>query len=386
MDRISDDWLTNSATQRVLNCFTRMGHQAYVVGGCVRNALLGLPVADIDVSTSARPKDVVRLAENSGYKVIPTGIDHGTVTVVIDDVPFEVTTFRRDVETDGRRAVVAFSNSVTEDARRRDFTMNALYADSDGLILDPLGGLPDLRRGRVRFIENSEQRIREDYLRSLRYFRFYALYGNHSDGPDPEALSAISRSLDGLRLLARERVGNEILKLLGAPDPAPALAAMASTGVLTRILPGSDPRFVAPLVLLENYAQVPPEAIRRLAALGGEDVEGKLRLSSKQARRLAILNQVDSDVSEISYRHDATVAWDVALLRAATTGNPLPHDTALRIERGATAVFPVSAADLMPEFEGKALGDRLEKLESLWIASGFSLDKEDLLDGVSKKG
>ena len=238
MKQISAAWVSDPATQRVCAALTEGGAQALFVGGCVRNALLDTPVSDIDIATDALPNRVVELAQAADLKAIPTGIDHGTVTVVCDHIPHEITTFRRDVETDGRRAVVAFSDKVEEDAARRDFTMNAIYARPDGTVLDPLLGLPDLEARRVRFIGTAQNRIREDYLRSLRYFRFHAWYGDAQAGFDADALAAIAGNLDGLSTLSRERVGAELLKLLAAPDPAPSVAAMRSTGVLAR-LPGA---------------------------------------------------------------------------------------------------------------------------------------------------
>jgi len=170
MTRIKADWLHDADVQTLCRVFADAGHQIWFVGGCVRNALIGAPVSDLDLSTTARPDVSMQLAADAGLKVIPTGIDHGTVTVVVGDTPFEITTFRKDIATDGRRAVVTYANTMAEDALRRDFTMNALYADADGMIADPLGGLPDLHARRVRFIEDPDQRIKEDYLRILRFF------------------------------------------------------------------------------------------------------------------------------------------------------------------------------------------------------------------------
>ena len=228
--RITGDWITRESTQALMKALNDAGHKALVVGGCVRNALLGVPVADVDIATDALPEEVMRIALAAKMKPVPTGIDHGTVTVVSGSIPHEVTTFRKDVETDGRRAVVAFATDVADDAHRRDLTINALYALADGTLVDPLGGLPDLKARRVRFIEDAEARIREDYLRALRFFRFHAYYGDPAVGMDPEALAAIAANLDGLDTLSRERVGAELLNLLAAPDPAPAVAAMAQTG------------------------------------------------------------------------------------------------------------------------------------------------------------
>jgi len=231
----------------------------------------------------------MRLAEAAGLKPVPTGIDHGTVTVVSDGKPHEVTTFREDVDTFGRHAEVAFGSDLQADARRRDFTMNALYAQPDGTVIDPLGGMDDLAARRVRFIGDAAARIAEDYLRILRFFRFHAHYGDPASGLDADALAACAANLDGLDGLSRERVGAEMRKLLSAPDPAPAAAAMQAAGVLAIVLPGADTRALAPLVHLEDRTTTPPDAIRRLAALGGADVAERLRLSRAEAKRLARL-------------------------------------------------------------------------------------------------
>lgn len=275
--RITDAWLKDEGLQQVLHLLTDAGHLAFLVGGCVRNALLGKSVADIDIATDAVPDRVTDVARAAGLKVVPTGVEHGTVTVVVQGVPHEVTTFRRDVETFGRHATVAFSTCVEEDAARRDFTMNALYADAAGRIVDPIGGLPDLMARRVRFVGDADARIREDYLRILRFFRFHAWYGDAEAGMDEAALAACGANSAGLDTLSRERIGHEMRRLLAAPDPAPALAAMRATGVLARVLPGADPTALGPLVHLEPpYA---PEWIRRLAVLGGSEAEDRLRLS-----------------------------------------------------------------------------------------------------------
>ncbi|MGR3290820.1 MAG: CCA tRNA nucleotidyltransferase, partial [Paracoccaceae bacterium] len=207
MTRIAGEWLDNPDTQAVLALLSDAGHQVYFVGGCVRNALLGAPVSDIDIATDATPDRVTRLAESAGLKVIQTGIDHGTVTIVSGAIAHQVTTFRKDITTDGRHAVVAFSDNIVDDARRRDFTMNALYADAGGAVTDPLGGLDDLTHARIRFIDDANARIKEDYLRSLRFFRFHAWYGDPSEGLDAEALAAIAGNLEGLASLSKERVG-----------------------------------------------------------------------------------------------------------------------------------------------------------------------------------
>ena len=386
MTRVGGDWLTRPETQAVLSMLTDAGAQALAVGGCVRNALLGAPVSDVDIATDARPERVVALAGAAGLKAVPTGIEHGTVTVVSGGIAHEVTTFRRDIETDGRHAVVTFSGDVGEDAARRDFTMNALYCHADGRLVDPLGGLPDLMARRVRFIGRADDRIAEDYLRSLRFFRFHAWYGDAAEGFDAEALDAIGRNLDGLERLSRERVGAELRKLLAAPDPSQAVAGMRITGVLMRLLPGAEDRALGPLLLAEHTLGLSSDPIRRLAVLGGEDVADRLRLSRAETRKLERLRDLAGAMmppAEAGYRHGRAMALDMMALRAAIAEAPPDPGVITDIEKGASANFPVNAADLMPRYEGPALGARLEELKARWIASGFALSRDALLaDGV----
>ncbi|WP_375259070.1 CCA tRNA nucleotidyltransferase [Citreimonas sp.] len=381
MTRVTGAWLDAPATQAVLTLLDEAGHAAYAVGGCVRNALLGAPVDDVDIATDAHADRVTALAGAAGLKAVPTGIEHGTVTVVVDGQGLEVTTFRTDMETDGRHAVVRFSDDVAEDAARRDFTMNALYADRHGHLIDPLGGLADLQARRVRFIGRPGDRIAEDYLRILRFFRFSAWYGDPDHGFDADALDGIARHLDGLERLSRERVGAELRKLMAAPDPGPAVAVMAQVGVLARVLPGADPRALGPLVAHEAALDLPPDSLRRLATLGCDGSED-LRHAKADARRLALLASsvgAPTGLPELAWRHGAATARDVAVLRAAMLGQPLPADATAQIDRGANASFPVTARDLMPDYEGAALGEKLRALEKRWIASDFTLTRNDLL-------
>lgn len=382
--KLHGDWLEASGTQAALAMLTGAGHQAYVVGGCVRNALLGQKVADIDIATDARPERVTELARAAGYDPVPTGIEHGTVTVVIDGAPHEVTTFRKDVETDGRRAVVAFADRIEDDARRRDFTLNALYATADGRLVDPLGGLADLRARRIRFIEDADKRIREDFLRILRFFRFLAWYGDPKAGPDAEALDACARLADGLDLLSKERIGMEMRKLLDAPDPAPAVALMAATGVLARILPGADPRCLAPLVHLETASAIAPRWQRRLRALGSSDWTGALRLSRSERRELGEIDHAlveEMSPGEAAYRFGPVIASDAVLIAAAASGKELPGGWENAVATGVGARFPIRAADLLDRYgQGPELGAAVERLERAWIASGFALSRARLLE------
>ena len=214
MRRLDEPWVKWPATQRVFSALATVGCKGYFVGGCVRDALLSKPVTDIDIATDATPEVARKACEVAGLRVVPTGLDHGTITVISRGKHFELTTFRKDISTDGRRANVIFSKAIEEDAARRDFTMNALYADHVGLVIDPLGGLPDLEARAIRFIGDAHDRITEDYLRILRFFRSYAWYGDPQVGPDPDALSAIAELGDGLAVLSAERVTAELVKLL----------------------------------------------------------------------------------------------------------------------------------------------------------------------------
>lgn len=376
--RLQADWLTEESTIAVFDALD--GHGAWFVGGCVRNGLLGLAVADIDICTELLPERVVDLAEAAGLKTIPTGLSHGTVTVVSGGVPHEITTLRRDVETDGRHASVAFTSELAEDAARRDFSMNALYATRDGEVLDPNGeGLSDLAARRVRFIGDANARIAEDYLRILRFFRFHAWYADPAGGMDIESLAACAAGVDGIAQLSRERVGSEIKTLLRAPDPAPAVAAMDHAGVLAAVLPGASSRALTLLTGLEDG--LTPDAVRRLAALGGQEVADRLRLSKADTKRLVLYRDEMGEMTAptaLGYRHGARAAHDILALRALMS-EQMPSADALRdVDIGAKATFPIKAADL-PEVQGKALGDRLKALETAWIDSGFTLTKAALL-------
>ena len=373
MTKIDAPWL-HGPSRQVMSMLTDAGYQAWFVGGCVRNALLGVSVSDLDISTDAHPTRVMELAQFAGLNAIPTGIDHGTVTVVADGEPFEITTFRRDVATDGRRAVVAFAQTMEEDARRRDFTMNALYCDADGTVADPLNGLPDLMARNVKFIDDPAQRIKEDYLRILRFFRFTAWYGE--DGFDADGLAACAMYADGIDGLSAERITSELLKLLSAPNPAPAIASMAQSGVLMHVLAGAAPDALAVLVHLEDELNCGIDPIRRLTALGGD--RSRLRLSKAQQKQID-QTLIDLPALEQAYRFGYYAARDRYLIECASLSqNPTP-DMLGRLRHASDQTLPVTAADFMPNHEGAALGRELKKAEADWIASDFSLTKDQLL-------
>lgn len=380
MTRLPTDILQDPALIAVLDVIESGGYRAYLVGGAVRNALLGESLADIDISTNARPDVVIKLAKEQRLKTIPTGIDYGTVTVISRGTAFEVTTFRRDVETDGRRAVVAFADDLAEDAMRRDFTMNALYADRSGTIIDPVGGLPDLEARRLRFVGEAHQRIREDYLRILRFFRFLAWYGRDAD---PEAVTACAELKSGLDQIARERIGAEMKKLLDSPDPMAAVRLMDQTGILAQLLPGAQPDALSDLLKLEMAEGVPAAWPRRLAALAGaQDMCNQLRLSRDEARNQSVLAQALTEnwsLSEAGYRLGEELGRDYALLAARSA---LPRDWAGQVKHAANSPLPISAKDLMPQLDGAALGKGLKNAETAWVNSGFTLSRQALISAA----
>jgi len=396
-------WLTGGALPRLLGVLDCDGEEARVVGGAVRNALLGMPTAEIDVATTAVPEEVVKRVTAAGFKPVPTGIEHGTVTVVIDKHPFEVTTLRKDVETFGRHAKVEFGRDWKADAERRDFTINALSATRDGTVYDYTGGLDDLGDRRVRFIGDPAKRIAEDYLRILRFFRFHAAYGT-SHHPDAAGLAACIAGRDGLDQLSRERVRMEIMKLVVAPHAVPTLISMTDAGLLLRVLGG-----VSYLASFENMAKgeaaigAEPNAVRRLGALAvaiPEDAERlwqKLRLANNEHERLASMGEGWGRISPLYgekaakallYRLRPQQFTDRVLLgwarSVATAHDAEWHALATLPQRWIAPVFPLKGADFMKRGvpQGPALGAALAAAERAWIAAGFP-DDQNALDAIA---
>jgi poly(A) polymerase len=346
--------------------------QARYVGGAVRDTLLGLAVKDIDVATPLLPQEVVARLDAAGIRSVPTGIEHGTITAVLADGPVEITTLRHDVSTDGRHATVAFAHDWREDAARRDFTINALYADPvTHEISDWFGGLDDLAARCVRFIGDARERIREDHLRILRYFRFQARFG--SLPADPEAEEACAELASTLKGLSRERIGMETMNLLGLADPAITVARMAQLGVLAQFLPEARPGALADLVAQEQAQAVAPDPLRRLAALLppdpalAEQVAARFRLSGAQKKRLVTAARRDDeplDPRALAYRLGRSEALDRLLLAK----EPIVALTDWEIPR-----FPVKGGEIVAR--GVKAGPRvaaiLRELEDRWIAEGF---------------
>jgi poly(A) polymerase len=401
-------WLAGGPLLRLLAMLDRDGEEARVVGGAVRNALLGLPAREIDVATTAVPEEVVRRVEADGCKAVPTGIAHGTVTVVCEQVPFEVTTLRRDVETDGRHAKVAFGRDWRADAERRDFTINAFSVTRDGAVYDYVGGLEDLAARRVRYIGDPNKRIAEDYLRVLRFFRFHAAYGT-SDHPDRAGLEACIAGRDGLDQLSRERVRMELMKLMMAPHAVPTLIAMSDAGLTLRVLGG-----VSYLGSFENMTKVEAalgaaaDPARRLAALAvwvTEDAERlwqKLRLTNAEHARIVAMaenwRRLSDESSEqaqraLLYRLGPQHFTDTALLAWARS-DATAHDEVWRAlaslpQRWTAPAFPIKAADLIARgvAPGPALGAAMRTAEQAWIAADFPQDKaalEKIADKVAQ--
>ena len=379
-------WLTASATRVVLAALEAAGGPgcARFVGGCVRNALIGQPVADIDIATTLKPEDTDRAIRAAGLKAVPTGIAHGTVTAVAERRPFEITTLRRDVSTDGRNATVAFTDDWAEDAARRDFRLNALYADAEGRVFDPTGeGAADALAGRIIFVGDPETRIREDYLRILRFFRFHAWYGRGE--PDAAGLAACRSEAGGMTRLSAERVSSELMKLLSAPDPRAAMTAMAEAGVLAQILPEArlTPLFDAavaqgtdPVIRLMMLLPADEEVVRGAAA--------RLRFANAVRDRLAFAAQALPDVAlslndrgarATLYRHGAQALADAIRRRWAEAPGQADAANHLLALAGAWVrpKLPVGGRDLerLGIAPGPETGRLLKAFEQGWIADDF---------------
>lgn len=392
-------WMTEA--RRVMDALdaVRPGCARFV-GGCVRNALLGEKVSDVDIATQLTPEQVDAAMKAAGVAVHPTGIEHGTLTVVADHRPFEVTTLRRDVETDGRRATVAFTEDWAEDAERRDFRMNALYVDRTGEVFDPTGGgLDDIAARRIVFVGDPETRIREDYLRILRFFRFFAWYG--VGAPDAAGLAACAKLRAGLDGISAERIWMETKKLLAAPRPLQSLDAMEASGVLAQLFPDAKGLgLLRKLVALEEGQGLAPDPMVRFLALFWKDadvvqrVASRLKLSNDERHRLnwpardatKLDGASPKDVRAAIYRSGAQVVADRALLAWAESADSSWCEVLALTRDWERPVLPVSGADLLAAGmeTGPAIGEALRRAEDAWIASDFQLAREKLLESLLK--
>lgn len=380
--------LSLPSLQRLFSLFDEAGATLRLVGGSVRDGLLGLPVSDLDLAVDQDPLWVLELLRKNHIKAIPTGIDHGTITAVIDKTPYQITTLRVDVKTFGRRAHVAFTDDWVQDALRRDFTINAIYVDRKGELFDPVGGLEDLQNKRVRFIGTASQRIKEDYLRILRFFRFSARFGH--EPYDPEGLEACQAYASHIPHLARERVTDEFLKLLQLPSPLYALEAMKETGVLTYILHPGTWEDLNALISLEKACNCLPDALLRLAAFHPslEEIRAHLRLSNKQESTLSFLTKNHALVTPESFKHQAyhwgkERTFSLALLQTAQrlssgaisleAGSHFLKDLSERFDSWIVPVFPLAGNDVLSLGikQGKRVGALLGEVERWWIGQDF---------------
>ena len=404
----NEPWFSDPALGRVMALLNAEGGEGRVAGGAVRNSLMGLPVADVDIATTLTPDIVVARAKAAGIRAVPTGIEHGTVTLVLDGKPFEVTTLRRDVATDGRRAEVAFGTDWRMDAERRDLTINALYADADGTVIDLVGGLPDIETRTVRFIGEADRRIAEDHLRILRFFRFFALYG--SGRPDADGLRACARAKGDLAKLSAERVWSETKKLLGAPDPGRALLWMRQAGVLTQILPETEKwgiDAIPALIAAEKAFGWRPDPMLRLAAIVPADRERlkklaeRLRLSRAEAAALdgwAAVPEITGPLAEAAfdrllYRHGPaglSMRLRLALAKARERAVTEPESLSFvgvcqrllsRAEGWKRPAFPLKGEDVLAAGvpAGPQVGVLLGKIEEEWVAGNFHSSRASLL-------
>jgi len=377
--RINPAWLTDPATRAVMAALTAQGGDdcARFVGGCVRDALLGREALDVDVATRLHPEQVVGALETAGLKAVPTGIDHGTVTAVSRGRPFEITTLRRDVATDGRRAVVAFTDDWAQDSGRRDFHLNALYADASGQVFDPTGrGLDDALAGRIVFVGDPLRRIAEDHLRILRFFRFFAWFGRGE--PDAAGLAACAALAEGVDRLSAERVSTELLKLLSAPDPTPALRAMAEAGVLERVLGRAGD-----LDRLAWVASRSDDPLLRLSALWPDDpafvadAARRLRLSRAAWARLeaaAVPLALDGEADRAARRLIYEAGLETARDRALKSADDATSETVLAVaDRWSAPRLPVGGRDVarLGVPPGPQTGAVLKAFEADWIADDF---------------
>ena len=379
-------WLNEPRLQEVMAVITQGGGEVRVAGGAVRNALLGVPIADVDLATTMLPDDVMRVCAEAGFGVHPTGFAHGTVTIVNKGVPFEVTTLRRDVETDGRRAVVAFTKDWAEDAQRRDFTMNAMYCDATGKIYDFTNGYADLLRNRVKFVGDANQRIKEDYLRILRFFRFHARFGKNA--PDRVGLAACTKLKSGLKKISAERIRQEMFKLVVAPRSIPTLKAMVGSGVLKTIIPHTDDWRV--------IGRLPEDPVLRLFVLAKKPINLKdvLRLSNVEAQRIEDLilapdltPRLKPQEQRALLYHLGEQAWGDAVQLSWAKGRTAKNDQRWQRlwdlpKRWPIPQLPINGKDLLEAgvASGPYMGEVLRDLEDWWVANDFVSTREELLE------
>ena len=375
-------WLRNPSAQKLSKLYKSFGYQVLFVGGCVRNTILKMPVTDIDLATDAQPEKIIKIAKENNIRFVPTGLAHGTITLIIDNKNYQITTFRTDFDHDGRYAKVEFTESLLLDASRRDLTINALYCNHVGEVIDPLNGLNDIKKQKIKFIGNPNERIKEDNLRILRFFRFQAIYGNKNLEIDSIALEACHNHKSKLAALSKERITSELRKILSAPNPLEVIIKMNETGVLNELFQKVSIDSLEAYLKTEEKFKININWLGRLLSLQVTQEEESLKLTRCEFKFLkqtksAIENQIH--VLEFSYYNGVENGKIYSILQNFRHNIILSKNLLNQINSLATKKFPITAKDLMPEISGKKLGEALRSLEDRWIKSNFTLSKKDLL-------
>ena len=375
-------WLRNPSAQKLSKLYKNFGYQVLFVGGCVRNTILKMPVTDIDLATDAQPEEIIKIAKENNIRFVPTGLAHGTITLIIDNKNYQITTFRTDFDHDGRYAKVEFTESLLLDASRRDLTINALYCNHVGEVIDPLNGLDDIKKQKIKFIGNPNERIKEDNLRILRFFRFQAIYGNKNLEIDSIALEACHNHKSKLAALSKERITSELRKILSAPNPLEVIIKMNETGVLNELFQNVSIDSLEAYLKTEEKFKININWLGRLLSLQVTQEEESLKLTRCEFKFLkqtksAIENQIH--VLEFSYYNGVENGKIYSILQNFRHNIILSKNLLNQINSLATKKFPITAKDLMPEISGKKLGEALRSLEDRWIKSNFTLSKKELL-------
>ncbi len=375
-------WLRNPSAQKLSKLYKNFGYQVLFVGGCVRNTILKMPVTDIDLATDAQPEEIIKIAKENNIRFVPTGLAHGTITLIIDNKNYQITTFRTDFDHDGRYAKVEFTESLLLDASRRDLTINALYCNHVGEVIDPLNGLDDIKKQKIKFIGNPNERIKEDNLRILRFFRFQAIYGNKNLEIDSIALEACHNHKSKLAALSKERITSELRKILSAPNPLEVIIKMNETGVLNELFQKVSIDSLEAYLKTEEKFKININWLGRLLSLQVTQEEESLKLTRCEFKFLkqtksAIENQIH--VLEFSYYNGVENGKIYSILQNFRHNIILSKNLLNQINSLATKKFPITAKDLMPEISGKKLGEALRSLEDRWIKSNFTLSKKELL-------
>ena len=379
-------WNSDSPLKTLIHSLESSGGVAYLVGGCVRNTILGRPFTDIDIATDLLPEQVVKISKKEGYKVIQTGLSYGTVTIVNAGRKFEVTTFRSDIKTYGRKASVKFTADIKLDAMRRDFTMNSIYMNISGEIIDPLGSLDDLLEKKIKFIGNPSERIEEDNLRILRFFRFLAEFNKGRSDIDQDTMEALYKYNKEVKSLSRERIWMELKRILSVPEPQHIFSIMIEKGILDEVFPPIEIEGLSKVITAEKKYSVSPSHLVRLFSLNksiGKKWAHYVSLTSNEAKILEFIKESLAhykDLKTVAYKFGRVVAEGWLLNYDDGFSEMIPSKISEIIDNGCNTFFPVSGVDLLEEMEeGPELGRQMEWLEDLWIKSGFTMGKKELL-------